>query len=94
MRRCWGVLICLGMLAGSLYSEERGPSTPDERKHALAVIEKLEADPISPDLASDREWVHKWLIEVPDVQVPICTAITQPLKDERNPDPRKALQLQ
>jgi hypothetical protein len=94
MRRCWGVLICLGMLAGSLYSEERGPSTPDERKHALAVIEKLEADPISPDLASDREWVHKWLIEVPDVQVPICTAITQPLNDERNSDPRKALQLQ
>jgi hypothetical protein len=82
------------MLAGSLYAEERGPSTPDERKQALTIIEKLEADPISPDLKSDREWISKWIFEVPDVQVPICTAIIKPLLDERNSDPRKALQLQ
>lgn len=94
MRRCLGILVCLGMIAGSLIAEERGPSTSDERKHALAVIEKLEADPISPDLKSDREWISRWIFEVPDVQVPICTAIIKPLLDERNSDPRKALQLQ
>jgi hypothetical protein len=82
------------MLAGSLYSEERGPSTPDERKHALQVIEKLEADPISPDLKTDRDWISKWIFEVPDVRVPICTAIIRQLLEERNSDPRKALQLQ
>ena len=94
MRRCLGILVFLGMLTGAVFAEERGPSTPDERKRALTVIEKLEADPISPDLKTDRDWISKWIFEVPDVQVPICTAIIQPLLDERNSDPRKALQLQ
>jgi hypothetical protein len=82
------------MLAGTLCAEERGPSTPDERKRALTVIEKLEADPMSPELKDEREWISKWVFEVPDVQVPICTAIVKPLLDERNSDPRKALQLE
>jgi hypothetical protein len=94
MRRWLGVLISVGMLAGAVCAEERGPSTPDERKQALSIIEKLELDPISPNLAADREWISKWLFEVPDVQVPICNDILRPLLEERNSDPRKALQLQ
>src|SRR6185369_2020535 len=94
MRRGLGVLICVGMLTGSMIAEDRGPSTPEERKRALTVVEKLEADPMSPSLASDRDWISKWVFEIPDVNVPICTTLIKPLLDERNSDPRKALQLE
>ncbi len=94
MRRGLGILVCLGMLLGMAVAEERGPSTPDERKRALTVIEKLEADPMSPELKEDREWISKWIVEVPDLQIPFCASVVQPLLEERNSDPRKALQLQ
>ncbi len=93
MRKVFGVLICLAMLASTVVAE-RGPSTPEERKRALEIIQKLEADPMSPELASDREWINNWIMAVPDIDVPLCTAIVKPLLDEQNSDPRKALQLQ
>lgn len=93
MRRLLGTLTCLVVLAGFAMAD-RGPSTPAERKRALEVIEKLEADPMSPSLAKDREWINEWVFAAPDVHVVLCTAIIKPLLDEQNSDPRKALMLQ
>jgi len=93
MRRLLGTLICLVVLTGFAMAD-RSPSTPAERKHALEVIEKLEADPMSPSLAKDREWINDWIFGSPDVHVVLCTAIIKPLLDEQNSDPRKALMLQ
>jgi hypothetical protein len=51
---------------------DRGPSTPEERKQALKYIQDFEADPLNPSVTDEREWVLKWIIEVPDVHVNVC----------------------
>lgn len=52
----------------------RGPSTAEERARAVTVAHKLESAPLDESLRSDREWALRWLIEVPDVSVKLCTA--------------------
>jgi antitoxin component HigA of HigAB toxin-antitoxin module len=95
MRRLFALLTCLFVFAAAaLASEQRGPTTPEERKRALEVIQKLEADPMSPSLEQDRAWVHEWVIAAPDVNVLLCRSIVWPLQEERNSDPRNALLLQ
>ena len=94
MRRFVSAVTCLLLLVGAAFADERGPSTLAERKHALEVIEKLEADPMNPSLAKEREWINDWVFSVPDVHVVLCTAMIKPLLDEQNSDPRKALMLQ
>jgi hypothetical protein len=94
MRRWMGILLGVTLLAGLSFANERGPSSPADRKRALEVIQKLEADPMSPGLAKDREWINDWVFSAPDVQVVLCTALIKPLLNERNSDPRKALMLQ
>ncbi len=94
MRKWIGMMTCLVLLVGFALADKRGPSTPAERKRALEVIQKLEADPMNPDLAKDRAWINEWVFGAPDVHVVLCTAILKPLLDETNSDPRKALMLQ
>jgi hypothetical protein len=94
MHRVFAFLTCLIVFAGAALAEQRGPTTPEERKRALEVIQKLEADPMDPDLEQDRAWVHEWVIAAPDVHVMLCREIIKPLQDERNSDPRNALLLQ
>lgn len=94
MRRLLGALTCLVVFAGFAIADQRGPSTPAERQRAMEVIQKLEADPMDPSLAKDREWINEWVFAAPDVHVVLCTAILKPLLYERNSDPRKALMLQ
>jgi hypothetical protein len=52
--------------------DKRGPSTPAEREQALATIDSLEARPLDSTLIDQREWLLKWLIDVPDIHVQIC----------------------
>lgn len=94
MRRLLAVLTCFIVLAGVALGDQAGPTTPEERKRALDVIQKLEADPMNPALEQDRAWINDWVFAAPDVHVPLCTAIIKPLLNERNSDPRKALMLQ
>lgn len=94
MRRIVGILMFLVVLAGITFAEERSPSPADQRKRALEVIAKLEADPISPELEKDREWINDWVFATPDVHVVLCTSLMKPLLAEQNSDPRKALMLQ
>lgn len=65
-----GVLLC-PLLA---LAQERGPSTPEERARALAITRQLEQDPLNRELRKDREWLLRWLVEVPDIQVSICAS--------------------
>jgi hypothetical protein len=57
-------------------------STPEERQRLVAIAHKLEAAPLDPALASEREWALKWIIAAPDVHVRICTNL---LSDLRRP---------
>jgi len=54
---------------------DRGPSTPEERKHALEYIAHFEADPLNPTLKPEIQWLTIWVIQVPDVHVSLCTFV-------------------
>src|SRR5438477_8521381 len=47
-------------------AQQRGPSTPEERARAIQTAKSLQSDPLARNVQEDREWLVKWLIEVPD----------------------------
>ncbi len=82
------VAVCLLMLAMALSAlaqsdSQRGPSTPEERKRFVEITKKLEQDPLNEDLRSDRDWALKWLEDVPDVTVNMCTPVLGNLGESR-----------
>ena len=60
-------------------SDQRGPSTPEERARALQMIHELESDPLSSGAKEERQWLTLWLIAVPDIHVALCTEFYPPL---------------
>jgi hypothetical protein len=54
---------------------QRGPSTPEERARAVRVAQELQTDPLAENVQADREWVLKWMIEIPDIGVNVCSGI-------------------
>ena len=69
------VLFALSLAPLATLAADRGPSTPEERKQALAYIHDFEADPLGPNAIQEREWTIKWIIEIPDVHVSFCSTI-------------------
>ena len=69
----WLGVIILCFAATAQGKPQRGPSTPEERERAVKVAHDLENAPLDKSLRPDREWAIKWLIEVPDVHVKLCT---------------------
>jgi len=67
-----------------IAAEQRGPSTPEERARAVQTAKALEADPLSPNVQGDREWLIKWLIEVPDISVKMCPTFLGDLGDSKS----------
>lgn len=57
-------------------------STPEERQRLVTIAHKLEAAPLDPSLASDRDWAIQWAVAAPDVHVKICPSL---LADLRRP---------
>jgi hypothetical protein len=73
------VALCLALIAFPLRAQnQRGPSTPEERAKAVKIAHELETDPLSADSKDKSAWLLKWLIEVPDIHVTICTSIMGP----------------
>ena len=56
-------------LPSASFATDRAPSTPEERKQALQYIRDFETNPLSSESVQKREWVLKWIIEVPDIHV-------------------------
>jgi hypothetical protein len=74
----------LSMLAGA---QQRGPSTPEERARAIQTAKSLQSDPLAPNVQQEREWLLKWLIEVPDISVKMCTTFLGDLGDSKSGNP-------
>ena len=53
-------------------AQTRGPSTPEERARAVKVAHELEDDPLAKDAPKSREWMIKWIVEIPDITVDVC----------------------
>jgi hypothetical protein len=64
---------CLLFCATVAAQSDRGPSTPEERATAVRSARLFETDPFNKDAKKVREWFFKWLIEIPDISVEICT---------------------
>ena len=68
-------------------AQQRGPSTPEERARAVQTAKALQSDPLAPDVQEDCEWLVKWLIEVPDISVKMCTTFLGDLGDSKSGNP-------
>ena len=68
-------------------AQQRGPSTPEERDRVVQTAKSLQADPLAPNVQQDREWLVKWLIEVPDISVKMCTTFLGDLGDSKSGNP-------
>lgn len=69
----WLTLLSLGVAAAQT-ADKRGPSTPEERERFVKIVHKLEQSPLDKNLYPERAWALRWLVEVPDVNVDVCTA--------------------
>jgi len=79
------LLSALYFASAAFAQTQRGPSTPEERARALQVARELRTDPASPSTRSDREWFVKWLIEVPDISIPLCSEMLGGTLDPKDP---------
>lgn len=64
-----------GFVVKATFAQQRGPSTPEERKRAVEIATLLENDPLNKKAKSLSGELLLWLIEVPDVNVKICTNV-------------------
>lgn len=75
------LLLCAPALAGA-----RGPSTPEERKRAVASTRKLERQPLARSSGEERAWLLQFIVEAPDFEVRGCSGPLDALaKDEEGP---------
>lgn len=82
-RRVIGAVLLMAITALAAQ-EKRGPSTPEERQRAIEVTKKLEANPLDPALKSDRSWLVQWIVEIPDITVPVCEEVLTPVLKEQD----------
>ena len=77
MRRFTMVLwiVVVSVVASSQTASTGTPSTPEERERAATIAHKLETAPLDESLRPDREWLLKWIIQVPDIHVKLCTNV-------------------
>ena len=87
MRRSLSILLPVVFLSFFACAQDqdaptRGPSTPDERKRFVALVQKLEQSPLDKSLRPEVVWAQKWLNDIPDINVSICPAPLGNLVDE------------
>ena len=86
LRSISAALVGCALLAAPVASQTagRGPSTPEERKQALAYIHHFEADPLNPNMQPEKEWLTAWMIQVPDLHVKVCMLLNLPKGDKKD----------
>jgi len=77
-------IAALQAFPSQIGAQQRRPSTPEERARAVQTAKSLQADPLAPNLQGDREWLVKWLIEIPDISVKMCTTFLGDLGDSKS----------
>ena len=79
------IVTCLLVLsAGFIHAQnKRGPSTPEERQRMVALVHSMEQAPLDDSLRPEISWTLKWLVEVPDISVSVCTGPFGKFWDEK-----------
>src|SRR4029453_9012992 len=62
-------LMCIAQVQCTLGP---GLSTPNERGKVVSLTRALERDPLAETAPATRQWLRKWIIEVPDIRVYAC----------------------
>ncbi len=62
-------LMCVAQIQCTLGP---GLSTPDDREKVVSLTRSLERDPLGETAPATRQWLRKWIIEVPDIRVYAC----------------------
>jgi hypothetical protein len=73
------VLLLMSLAATTWAQTRERPSTAEERQKALLLTKKLEEKPLGPEAIADRKWLTEWIIEIPDISVPVCDDLLKPL---------------
>jgi len=69
-----GVLALLCCVS-SVHAQKRGPSTPEERKKAVEMVNFLETNPFAKEAKEIRGALLHFLTEVPDISIKLCTSV-------------------
>ena len=85
IRRMCSTLLGFALVAVVVpsYAADRGPSTPEERKQALAYIHDWQADPLGVHAKEQFGWVLKWFVEMPDQTVHVCMILDKLPKGDK-----------
>jgi hypothetical protein len=82
--RSYLIIFVVAVLSTPAGAQQRGPSTPEERARAVQTAKSLQSDPLAPNVQQEREWLLKWLIEVPDISVKMCPTFLGDLGDSKS----------
>jgi len=74
MKRFATILLLVCLATFSFAQEKRGPSTPEERAKVVQIAKALENDPVAATMRPEREWLVRFLIDVPDINLKLCGA--------------------
>jgi hypothetical protein len=72
------LVLLVGSLGFAQDEPKRGPSTPEERKRFVNIVQKMEKSPLDKNLDKDIKWALDWVRDVPDVTVNLCWAPLDP----------------
>src|SRR5664279_2668160 len=87
-------LLLLALAVAQAQPPSRKPSTPEDRGKAVEIARSLEADPLGKQAKEQRNWIVHWLIDVPDVNVKVCSNLLGPLMESnKNYSPEIFTQL-
>jgi len=80
IRTISAAVVACGLLFASTASfaqNQRGPSTAEERQKALDIIHSWQQNPLGPKAKDQTAWVLRWVAEVPDLTVDLCSIFDQ-----------------
>jgi hypothetical protein len=69
------VFMFLCCFSSAYAQNQRGPSTPEERKQAVEMATFLETNPLAKEAKKYRETLLFFLIQVPDISITLCSSV-------------------
>jgi hypothetical protein len=67
------IVLAMAFSGARSFAQNRGPSTPEERKRAVEIATLLENDPFNKDAKALTSELVFFLIQVPDIHVHLCS---------------------
>lgn len=71
---------------------QRGLSTPDERAKVVELTRSLERNPLAANASASRDWIRRWVIEIPEIKFYWCEPLLGRGLGERYPYAREVNQ--